>query len=158
MIKFIINSLCIQDVHALLEGKISLSQIDSAEYLLPRIVLQASLDALGRGTDWFWCAPRLFIDATTGQTLGTASLLTTNDPSVLEIGYGTATEFQGMGIASRGLALMLTEAQAHNSTIRYMAKTATNNRASQRVLEKNGFTPYGKTIDAEDGELVLWSR
>ncbi|WP_298996948.1 GNAT family N-acetyltransferase [uncultured Desulfovibrio sp.] len=158
MIKFIIKSLCIQDVLALLEGKISLSQIDCAEYLLPHIVLQAALDALGRGTDWFWCAPRLFIDAITGQTLGTASFLTTNDPSVLEIGYGTATEFQGMGIASRGLALMLAEAQAHNSTMRYMSKTATNNRASQRVLEKNGFTPYAKTIDAEDGELVLWSR
>lgn len=158
MIKFIIKSLCIQDVLALLEGKISLKQIDCAEYLLPRIVLQAALDAHTQGTDWFWCAQRLFIDATTGQTLGTASFLTTNDPSVLEIGYGTATEFQGMGIASRGLALMLAEAQAHNSTMHFMAKTATNNRASQRVIEKNGFTPYGKTIDAEDGELVLWSR
>lgn len=63
-----------------------------------------------------------------------------------------------MGIASRGLALMLAEAQAHDSTMRYMAKTAINNRASQRVLEKNGFTPCGKTIDVEDGELVLWSR
>ena len=158
MIKFIIKSLCIQDVLALLEGKISLSQIDCAEYLLPRIVLQAALDAHTQKTDWFWCAPRLFIDATTGQTLGTASFLTTNEPAVFEIGYGTATEFQGMGIASRGVALMLAEAQAHDSTMRYMAKTATNNRASQRVLEKNGFTPYGKTIDAEDGELVLWSR
>lgn len=158
MIKFIVRSLCLHDVQSLLGGKISLSQMDCAKYLLPRIVLQASLDAFGRGTDWFWCAPRLFIDATTGQTMGTASFLTTNDPSVLEIGYGTATEFQGMGIASRGLALMLAEAQAHNSTMRYMAKTAINNRASQRVLEKNGFTPCGKTIDPEDGELVLWSR
>ena len=158
MIKFIIRSLCIHDVHSLLDGTISLSQIGCAEYLLPRIVLQAALDAHTQGTEWFWCAPRLFIDATTGQTLGTASLLATNDPAVFEIGYGTATEFQGMEIASRGLALMLAEAQAHDSTMRYMAKTATNNRASQRVLEKNGFTPCGKTIDPEDGELVLWSR
>ena len=158
MIKFIIRSLCIQDVHSLLHGTISLSQIGCAEYLLPRIVLQAALDAHTQNTDWFWCAPRLFIDATTGQPLGTASFLTTNDPAVFEIGYGTATEFQGMGIASRGLALMLAEAQAHDSTMRYMAKTAINNRASQRVLEKNGFTPCGKTIDPEDGDLVLWSR
>ena len=144
MIKFIVRSLCLHDVHSLLGGKISLSQIDCAEYLLPRIVLQASLDALGRGTEWFWCAPRLFVDATTGKTLGTGSFLPTNDPAVLEIGYGTATEFQGMGIASRGLALMLAEAQAHNSTMRYMAKTAINNRASQRVLEKNGLPPAAK--------------
>ena len=132
MIKFIIRSLCIQDVHSLLHGTISLSQIGCAEYLLPRIVLQAALDAHTQNTDWFWCAPRLFIDATTGQPLGTASFLTTNDPAVFEIGY--------------------------DSTMRYMAKTAINNRASQRVLEKNGFTPCGKTIDVEDGELVLWSR
>ncbi len=53
---------------------------------------------------------------------------------------------------------MLAGAQAHDSAMRYMAKTAINNLASQRVLEKNGFTPCGKTIDAEDGALVLWSR
>ena len=158
MIKFIMKSLCLHDVHSLLDGTISLSQIGCAEYLLPRIVLQAALDLHTRGTDWFWCSPRLFIDDITGQTLGTASFLPTNDSSVHEIGYGTATEFQGMGIASRGLALMLAGAQAHDSAMRYMAKTSINNLASQRVLEKNGFTPCGKTIDAEDGALVLWSR
>ena len=158
MIKFIMKSLCPHDVHSLLQVKILLSQINCAEYLLPHVVLQAALDLHTRGTNWFWCAPRLFIDDITGQTLGTASFLPTNDSSVLEIGYGTATEFQGMGIASRGVALMLAEAQAHDSAMRYTAKTATNNRASQRVLEKNGFTPCGKTIDPEDGELVLWSR
>lgn len=158
MIKFIMKSLCLHDVHSLLQAKILLSQINCAEYLLPHVVLQAALDLHTRGTNWFWCAPRLFIDDITGQTLGTASFLPTNDSSVLEIGYGAATKFQGMGIASRGVALMLAEAQAHDSAMRYMAKTATNNRASQRVLEKNGFTPCGKTIDPEDGELVLWSR
>ena len=113
MIKFIMKSLCLHDVHSLLQAKILLSQINCAEYLLPHVVLQAALDLHTRGTNWFWCAPRLFIDDITGQTLGTASFLPTNDSSVLEIGYGTATKFQGMGIASRGVALMLAEAQAH---------------------------------------------
>ena len=49
-----------------------------------------------------------------------------------------------MGVATRGVALMLAEAQVHDSGMPYMAKTATNNRASQRVLEKNGFTPAAK--------------
>ncbi len=153
-----IVSLPFQTVCSLLEGAVSFAQINCAEYLLPQVVLQAALNAKVHGTDWFWCAPRLFIDANTGQTLGTASFITTDQPGLVEIGYGTATEFQGMGIASRGLALMLTEAQAHDPAVRYIAKTARGNVASQRVLEKNGFASNGTAIDPEDGEIILWSR
>lgn len=49
-----------------------------------------------------------------------------------------------MGVASRGVALMLAEAQAHDSAMRYTAKTATNNRASQRVLERTALPPAAK--------------
>ena len=153
-----ITLLSLQDVRSLIEGHMAHSQLNCADYLLPAIVLQAALDAHARGADWFWCAPRLFVDGTTGQTLGTALFIATDDADVVEIGYGTAHEFQGMGVASRGIAHMLADAQAYDHARRYTAKTARSNIASQRVLEKNGFIPCGKLIDSEDGELVLWSK
>lgn len=158
MITLKITLLCLQDVRSLIGGSMAHSQLNCADYLLPPIVLQAALDAHARGTDWFWCAPRLFVDGTTGQTLGTASFMATDHAEIVEIGYGTARECQGMGVASRGIAQMLTQAQTYDSAKCYMAKTASSNIASQRVLEKNGFSPCGKSIDPEDGELVLWSR
>ena len=158
MIKQTIIRLSLHDVRSLLEGNTSLGQITCPEYLLPPVILHAALDAHARGTDWFWCAPRLFVGDDTGQTLGTASFFATYEAGIVEIGYGTATEFQGMGVASRGIAQMLAQAQAHDSAMRYKAKTASSNIASRRVLEKNGFSACGKAIDPEDGELILWSR
>ena len=158
MIKSEIQLLSLKDVSALIGGSMAHSQLNCADYLLPPVVLQAARDAHARGTDWFWCAPRLFVDGNTGQTMGTASFIATDHAGIVEIGYGTASEFQGMGVASRGIAQMLQQAQAYDCAKCYRAKTASSNLASQRVLEKNGFTPCGKVIDLEDGELVLWSR
>ena len=158
MIKAEIQLLSLEDVRALIGGSMAHSQLNCADYLLPPIVLQAALDAHARGTDWFWCAPRLFVDGNTGQTMGTASFMATDHAEIVEIGYGTAREFQGMGVASLGIAQMLAQAQTYDSAKCFMAKTASSNVASQRVLEKNGFTPCGKASDPEDGELVLWSR
>ena len=158
MIKSEIQLLSLKDVRSLIGGSMAHSQLNCADYLLPPVVLQAALDAHARGSDWFWCAPRLFVDGKTGQTLGTASFMATDHAEIVEIGYGTASEFQGMGVASRGIAQMLAQAQAYDCAKCCVAKTASSNIASQRVLEKNGFIPCGKSIDPEDGELVLWSR
>ncbi len=37
-----------------------------------------------------------------------------------------------------------------------MAETRTDNIASQRVLECNGFTRTGERLDEEDGVLLCW--
>ncbi|NCB21926.1 MAG: N-acetyltransferase [Deltaproteobacteria bacterium] len=158
MITLNVQLLCLRDARSLIGGSMAHSQLNCADYLLPSVVLQAALDAHSRGIDWFWCAPRLFVDDTTGQTMGTASFIATDDADVVEIGYGTANEFQGLGVASRGIAQMLAQAQAYNCAKSYIAKTASGNLASQRVLEKNGFAPCCKIIDPEDGEIVLWSK
>lgn len=158
MIKSEIQLLSFKDARSLIEGSMAHSQLNCADYLLPPVVLQAALDAHARGADWYWCAPRLFIDGNSGQIMGTASFMPTDHAEIVEIGYGTADEFQGMGVASRGIAQMLAQAQIYDCSKGYMAKTASRNIASQRVLEKNGFTPCGKIIDPEDGELLVWSR
>ena len=37
-----------------------------------------------------------------------------------------------------------------------IAETSVENRASQRVLERNGFVRCGERVDPEDGVLVAW--
>lgn len=77
---------------------------------------------------------------------------------VVEVGYGVAPSCRQRGYATRAVAHLLTVA-AGDSAIRTMvAETTTENVASQRVLERNGFVRESKRIDSEDGEVVLWRR
>ena len=72
-----------------------------------------------------------------GSIIGRINLVdidTTND--IAEVGYRVGQEYGGKGIAARALKLLL-ETEIRVKKIK--AKTTTNNIASQRVLEKNGF-------------------
>ncbi len=53
-----------------------------------------------------------------------------------EIGYRVGEEYGGKGIGARALKLLL---ESESNIKKIKAKTTTNNIASQRVLEKNGF-------------------
>jgi RimJ/RimL family protein N-acetyltransferase len=37
-----------------------------------------------------------------------------------------------------------------------IAETALANVASQRVLEVNGFARVGRSVDGEEGEMIVW--
>ncbi len=54
------------------------------------------------------------------------------------VGYRVGKRYIGKGIASQALRLLL-EAASEKSIDRIKAKTINNNKASQIVLEKNGF-------------------
>ncbi|MFJ7733166.1 GNAT family N-acetyltransferase [Lysinibacillus sp. NPDC097231] len=55
-----------------------------------------------------------------------------------EIGYRVGEEYGGKGIGARALKLLI---ESESNIKKIKAKTTTNNIASQRVLEKNGFKP-----------------
>ena len=74
-----------------------------------------------------------------------------------EIGYGVAAGHRGRSHASVAVALML-DAAVELGITTLTAETATGNRASEIVLERNGFTRVGWRDDAEDGSLTLWAR
>lgn len=83
-----------------------------------------------------------------GQIVGRINLVDIDKNQQLgHIGYRVGEEHIGKGIANKALKLLLT--MVSNQEIKQIAaKTTTNNIASQKVLEKNGFK-YISTSDEE---------
>ena len=72
------------------------------------------------------------------------------------IGYGTAPGEEGRGAATAAVAGMVDWAAGEPAISAVAAETAVANRASQRVLERNGFRVIGERADEEDGSLLCW--
>lgn len=73
-----------------------------------------------------------------------------------ECGYALSTPFQGRGIMPRALELLLDEVFDLSTLVRIEARCAVENRSSQRVLERLGFTREGRlrSYFDLDGERV----
>jgi RimJ/RimL family protein N-acetyltransferase len=91
-----------------------------------------------------------------GQVVG--SVLSYEDEGKPEVSYWLGKEYWGRGLATQALADFL----AHvNLTRPIYARVATDNTASRRVLEKNGFVViteargFANARSAEIAELVL---
>jgi RimJ/RimL family protein N-acetyltransferase len=86
-----------------------------------------------------------------------------DDPRIGEIGYLLTSAFRGQGIMAGALRLMLGWAfGAPLELQRVQALTHPDNRPSQRVLERAGFTREGllRAFRAEPGgreDRVMWS-
>lgn len=74
-----------------------------------------------------------------------------------EIGYGIAASRRGRSHATAAVALVL-DAIADLGVTTLTAETMSGNRASEIVLERNGFVRAGWRDDPEDGQLTLWER
>ncbi len=61
------------------------------------------------------------------------------EQAIGHLGYRVGQLYAGKGIASRALKLLLEKISEEGIVKQVKAKTTTNNIASQRVLEKNGF-------------------
>lgn len=92
------------------------------------------------------------------EVVGLCSYKQPPKDGAVEIGYGVAASRRRLGHATRAVALMLEHARTDPLVDRVMAGTAAANQPSQRALEKNGFVRSGRGEDAEDGELVFWTR
>jgi RimJ/RimL family protein N-acetyltransferase len=75
----------------------------------------------------------------------------------VEIGYAVAAERRRRGYASHAVALAVQAARSDARIRRLVAETAVGNLASQRVLEANGFAKTGASVDADEGEMIVWS-
>lgn len=71
----------------------------------------------------------------------------------VEIGYGINAPFEGKGYATEAVRLAVEWALAQQNCYYVLAQTEEGNRASERVLEKNGFLRSG-----EGDEGHLWEK
>ena len=96
---------------------------------------QALLDEQAQGRSYFY-----LIKNNNGSILGRMNVIDIDETQKTgHVGYRVGQRYIGKGIASKALKLLLKVASEMGlATIQ--AKTTTNNKASQIVLEKNGFT------------------
>ena len=101
-------------------------------------------------------APAVWLIVRGGRVAGLCSLVKVPAGGRLTIGYGTAAGDEGSGVATRAVG-ELAEWARHDRRVDWLAAdTAVGNIASQRVLERNGFSRCGTRHDDEDGDLICW--
>jgi RimJ/RimL family protein N-acetyltransferase len=101
-------------------------------------------------------APSAWMIAEDGEVVGLCSVARMPVDGELHIGYGIAPSRQGTGAATRAIAALVQWARTDTRVSRITADTAIENIASQRVLERNGFSQVDERIDPEDGRLICW--
>lgn len=115
---------------------------------LIRSVAAKNREALGGDVAWL-----VVVD---GEAVGMISFTRPQDGKRPEIGYGIADSRQGRGHATQAVTALLPILRARGFD-GLTAETGIDNRASQVVLERNGFTRTGERTDPEDGDLYLWT-
>jgi [ribosomal protein S5]-alanine N-acetyltransferase len=93
----------------------------------------------GRGEKFQW------IVQVDGHAAGWLTLVVSNwEHGLAEVGYALSTAYQGRGIMTDSLQILLDDL-FHNTLLeRVEARCAVENYGSQRVLEKNGFLREGR--------------
>jgi RimJ/RimL family protein N-acetyltransferase len=117
-------------------------------------ILHMLADVAARVSAGFTPAAWLIVED--DEVAGLCSITRPPTERLIDIGYGVAPTRQDRGIAGRAIGALLDWARADPRIDLVTAETATANLASQRVLERNGFVPYGERVDEEDGPLIRW--
>lgn len=97
--------------------------------------------------------------------IGSAGLIIKDDvyKKNIEIGYFIGEPYQGKGAASEAVRLLLEYIEKNFDAVRIYAEVFAHNKASMRVLQKNGFYLEGirRKSAFKNGELVdeyVWVR
>lgn len=101
--------------------------------------------------------PCAWMDLDGARIVGLISLVKAPEDASITIGYGIASGEQGKGAASGAVRELLAWAIREPRIRHVRAETSVANRASQIVLERNGFFVVGERHDEEDGELLCWN-
>jgi RimJ/RimL family protein N-acetyltransferase len=91
-----------------------------------------------------------------GEVVGGIGFIHPPEQGAVEVGYGLAESARGQGLATEALRAVVERASQLGATT-VVAMTAVDNIASQRVLERLGFTRLDAVVDdEEDGPLYRW--
>lgn len=104
-------------------------------------------------------ALRYFIhDKTNNKIVGMIGFRSAPKNNVVHIGYNVAPSYQGKGVATEAVRLLLELARQYDPNLDVAATTKYDNHISARVLQKNGFVFQGDEM-FESGEVChLWLR
>jgi [ribosomal protein S5]-alanine N-acetyltransferase len=101
-----------------------------------------------RETDHVWFTYWLVVVASQVCGVGFAGFKgMPDDEGFVEIGYGIAASFQGMGYATEAVGALIEWAFQAPNCVAVTAQTMKSNSASRRVLEKVGMRAYEETVD-----------
>lgn len=144
--------------------------LDSLEETRARIDAMSADDKVGLSAEWL----SLLASATTSDpwVLGFSMKLRDGDievgqcgfkgppcvEGIVEIAYGVAEEYEGMGYATEAAAALVAFAFGHEEVRGVRAHTLPESNASTRVLTKCNFRKVGEVIDPEDGPVWRWDR
>ena len=141
------------ELYKLNEFDVPQDEAIAPNFLLELAINQLSQDPINR----FWWAPWLIaFDMQIVGMIGFKSPPTLG--GVVEIGYGIVPSQWTRGFATQAVQLLLKDAFSRTEVQLVVAHTAPLNRASQRVLEKNGFGRNGSKVDPADGEVWIWQK
>jgi RimJ/RimL family protein N-acetyltransferase len=112
--------------------------------------LRRNLARLGQPGNWFVVAEGEVVGLCSYKTAATAD-------GAVEIGYAVAPERRRLGHATQAISLLIGAARDDPRIRRLTAETAVGNLPSQRVLEANGFKKTGASLDAYEGEMIVWT-
>lgn len=129
-------------------------RLDPGVAVAPPVVLEMLAGLAGTIAERF--EPASWMLTEDGAIVGLMSVTRLPAAGEIHIGYGVAPQRQGRGLATRAVTELLAWAR-DDARVRYVsADTGIDNIASQRVLERNGFTRIGGRVDADDGPLICW--
>ena len=97
--------------------------------------------------------------AASGDAVGGLGFIHQPEGGAVEVGYGLAESARGQGYATEALRGLLAWAAGHRVHV-VVAMTAIDNLASQRVLDRLGFTPAAEAVDegGDDGPMLRWEH
>jgi len=101
---------------------------------------------------WCWYTNWEIIHRTDNRSIGGIGLAGKPDINgMVEVGYGLDQRFRNQGYMTEALGLFLKWIFIHPQAYGVRAQTPKNNRSSQVVLEKNGFSSHESST-----ELLIW--
>lgn len=128
-------------------GSHALSPPEKRAIASKRRKLAANPEAIGWLTYW------LLVERKNRQAAGMCGFKGMPAAGEVEVGYGTFPRHRGRGYMTEALATLLSWALAEMTDLRVLAETAPDNRPSQRVLEKVGFT---RLREREASDAIWW--
>ena len=125
---------------------------EQSDDVLKAAYLEMLDGSLSHPEQWEWYAIWM-IETKDGTHIGDLCFKGLSEDGSAEIGYGIAEDQQGCGYATEAVSALVAWAFRQPGVKCVTAETEETNTASQRVLNKAGFTPTGER--GEEGPLFV---